>query len=251
MEEVDVLEIVTEWIKEAKRIIVLTGSEVSMESGLPDFSDSRLNPHIRDFRENREVRAQYWSKIRNIYPTLAKARPNPAHEALAELEILGNLDCLLTLTTDGLHHRAGSSVVIELLSTVLWVTCTSCGKDYTLDQILNELDQGKDIPECNQCGNDILKPSISFPGQPLPHWEVREAWVRLRDCDLLLIVGASVDQPPVSSFPLQASQSGAKIVIITERQIQEDEYADAVLYGKASQVLPSLVKRLKEGMANA
>jgi len=246
--EADVIEIVTEWIRESQKLIVLTGSEISMESGLPDFSDSRLNPHIRDFREDREVRAQYWRKIKEIYPTLAKAEPNPAHEALAELEILGNLDCLFTQTTDGLHHRAGNSLVIELLSTMQWVTCTSCGKDYTLEQILNDLDLGKEIPECDQCGKDILKPSISFPGQPLPHWEIREAWMRLYNCDLLLIVGASLDQPPISSFPVQASQSGAKIVIIGEGQSKEDEYADAVIYGKPSQVLPLLIKKLKEGI---
>jgi len=248
---VDVIENVTNWIKDSKKIIVLTGAELSIESGLPDFSDSRLNPHIREFRESREVRAQYWKKIREIYPSLSKAEPNPAHEALVELEMFGNLDCIFTQTTDGLHHKAGSSVVIELNSTVLWVTCTSCGKDYPLEWVQDVLDQGKDIPECEQCGKDILKPPISFPGQPLPHWEIREAWMRLRNCDLLLIVGASLDVSPISSFPILASEGGARVVIISERQSPEDDYADAVIYGKPSRVLPFIVNKLKKGIALA
>lgn len=249
MEKDAVLETVAGWIKESKKIIVLTGPELSMESGLPDFSDPRLNPHIKEFRENRSVRAEYWTKIREIYPTLSKAEPNPGHEALAQLEMFGNLDCVFTQTTDGLHHKAGSSAVVELHSTMLWITCTTCGKDYTLEWVQNILDKGKDVPECEQCGNDVLKPPISFPGQPLPHWEIREAWMRLRNCDLLLVVGASLDASPISSFPTVASQGGAKVVIISERQSPEDDYADAVIYGKPSQVLPFLVDKLKKGIA--
>jgi NAD-dependent deacetylase len=249
--EKDVLKTVVDWIKESRQIIVLTGPELSAESGVPDFSDPRINPNIREFRANREVRAQYWSKIKEIYPVLVKAEPSPAHLALAELEMLGKLDCLLTQTTDGLHHRAGSTSVIELHSTMLWITCTSCGKDYTTDKILSMLERGKEIPECEVCGKDILKPPISFPGQPLPHWEVREAWIRLRNCDLLLIVGASLDAQPISSFPTLAKETGTKVVIISEREGPSDDYVDAVIYGKPSQVLPHILKKIKEGITLA
>ncbi|MER3446342.1 MAG: hypothetical protein C4291_05595 [Candidatus Dadabacteria bacterium] len=244
----DVIETVIDWIKESKRIIVLTGSELSIESGVPDFSDPKINPNINDFRANRNVRAQYWRKIKELYPMLAEAGPNPAHEALAELEMVGNLDSIFTQTTDGLHQRAGSSSVMELNSTILWVTCTSCGKDYRIDEILSSIEKGKEVPECEVCGKDILKPPISFPGQPPSHWEVREAWMRLRNCDLFLVVGSSLDTQPVSSFPTLAKESGAKVVIISEREGTADDYADAVIYGKPSQVLPYLVKKVKEGI---
>jgi NAD-dependent protein deacetylase/lipoamidase len=244
----DVMETVCDWIKESKKIIVLTGSELSAESGVPDFSDPKINPDINDFRANRDVRAQYWGKIKELYPVLAEAKPNPAHEALAELEMIGNLDSIFTQTTDGLHQRAGSSSVMELNSTILWVTCTSCGKDYRTDEILSSLEKGKEVPECNVCGKDILKPPISFPGQPPPHWEVREAWMRLRNCDLFLVVGSSLDAQPVSSFPTLAKENGAKVVIISEREGTADDYADAVIYGKPSQVLPHIIKKVKEGI---
>jgi len=244
----DVLETLIDWIKEANKIVVLTGAELSAESGVPDFSDAKFNPHINDFRSSKDVRAQYWKKIKEIYPSLANAQPNPAHEALVELEMIGKLDCLFTQTTDGLHHRAGQSTVIELYSTMVWVTCTNCGKDYPIDRILGVLEKGKDVPECEECGGDILKPPISFPGQPHPHWEVREAWVMLHNCDLFLIVGASLDTQPVSSLPTLAKERGAKVVIISERESQADDYVDAVIYGKPSQVLPYLLKRVKEGI---
>jgi NAD-dependent deacetylase len=244
----DILNTVVDWMKEAKKIVAITGAELSAESGVPDFSDPKINPPIDDFRASREVRANYWKKIKEIYPALVKAQPNAAHEALIELEMIGKLDGLFTQATDGLHHRAGHTSVIELNSTILWVTCTSCGKDYTIDAILSFLEKGVEVPVCEGCGKDVLKPAISFPGQPPPHWEVREAWVMLHDCDLLLIVGASLDTQPVSSLPTLAKERGARLVIISERESQADDYADAVIYGKPSHVLPFLLKKIREGI---
>lgn len=239
---------VAEWIKEARKIVVLTGAELSAESGLPDFSDPKLNPHIRDFRESKNVKADYWRKMREVYPALANAEPGRSHKALAELEMLGNLDCIFTQATDGLHHRAGSSTVIELNSSVLWVTCTSCGKDYSLDEVISDLEKGEVIPFCRECGSDQLKPPISFPGQPPPHWEAREAWIRLHNADLFLIVGASLDNEPIASFPFLAKERDARVVIISERESPADDYVDAVIYGKPGQVLAYILKKLKESI---
>ncbi len=246
--EVDVVDIVVEWIQNAQKMVVLTGPELSAESGLPDFSDPRLNPHIRDFREDRNIKAAYWSKIRDTYPVLAQAEPSLAHQALVELELLGNLDCIFTQTTDGLHHKAGSTNVIELHSSLQWVTCTNCGKDYSMNEILDLLDSGIEVPECRECGGDQLKPPISFPGQPLPHWEVREAWIRLHHSDLFLVVGATLDAEPVASFPFLAKENECKVVIISEKPSDADDYVDAVIYGKPSLVLPHIAKKVKEGI---
>jgi NAD-dependent deacetylase len=244
----DVAGTVAEWIREARKIVVLTGCDLSAESGLPDFSDPRLNPHIRDFRESREVRAEYWKKIMDIYPTLISAEPGPGHQALAELEILGNLDCIFTQSADGLHHRAGSATVIELNSSILWVTCPSCGKDYSLDEIAGMLDKGAQVPACRECGSDQLKPAISFPGQPPPHWEAREAWMRLHSADLFLVAGASLDKEPVASYPYLAKENNAKVVIINEKEGPADDHVDAVIYGKPGQVLGYILKKVKESI---
>ena len=246
--EMDVAETVAQWIQQSNKIVVLTGEELSSESGLPDFSAPGLNPHIRDFRENKDVRANYWKKIKEVYPSVINAEPSPSYQALAELEMIGSLDCIFTQTTDGLHHKAGSSSVIELNSSILWVTCTSCGKDYSVNDILSMIEKGDEVPKCIECGSDQLKPPISFPGQPPPHWEAREAWIRLHNADLFIIVGASLEHEPVASFPFLAKERGAKVVIISEKQSPADDHVDAVIYGKPSQVLPCIVDKIKEGI---
>ena len=68
--EQDVVSLVVDWLNESSKIIILTGSELSIESGIPDFSDSKFNPNIREFRENPAVREAYWQKIGKVYPLL-------------------------------------------------------------------------------------------------------------------------------------------------------------------------------------
>lgn len=246
--EVDAAGAVADWLQESKKIVVLTGQEISQEAGLPDFSDPRLNPHIRDFREESEVRKAYWEKLREVYPLLANIEPGPSHKALAELEMLVSLDCIFTQTTDGLHLRAGSTTVIELNSSMLWVTCTSCGKDYPMNEVLGMVEKGAEIPLCSECGSDQMKPPISFPGQPLPHWEAREAWIRLHNADMFLTVGASLEHEPIASYPILAKENGSRVAIISEKQSPADDYVDAVIYGRPGQVLGYILSKLKQGI---
>jgi NAD-dependent SIR2 family protein deacetylase len=92
----------------------------------------------------------------------------------------------------------------------------------------------------------MMKPPISFPDQPLPHWEIRESWMMLQHCDLLVIVGASLENEPIASFPFQVMNREDKVVIISEGESPADEYVNAVLYGKANQVMPYISEQLKK-----
>ena len=246
--EVDAATAVADWLQEAQKIVVLTGAEISQEAGMPDFSDPRLNPHIRDFREDSNVRIEYWKKLSEVFPLAASIEPGPTHRALSELEMLVNLDCIFTQTTDGLHLRAGSKTVIELNSSMQWVTCTSCGKDYSMNEILSTIEKGTKMPLCKECGSDQIKPPISFPGQPLPHWEAREAWIRLHNADMFLIAGASLEHEPIASYPFLAKENKAKVVIISEKQGPADDYVDAVIYGAPGVVLKHILGKMKEGI---
>ena len=122
----------------------------------------------------------------------------------------------------------------------------SCGKDYPTAEILTMIEQGAEIPICSECGGDQLKPPISFPGQPPPHWEIREAWIRLHNSDLFIIAGACLDNEPIASYPFLAKENNAKVVIISEQQSPTDDYVDAVIYGKPGQVLTYILNKIKE-----
>ncbi len=249
--EQDVVSVVIQWLKESSHIIILTGAELSMDSGIPDFADSKFNPNIREFRQKPEVREQYWQKIAKYYQVLAQAVPGDGHKAIRELEVLCNVDYLFTQCADGLHQKAGSGSVVELLGTMKWISCPNCGQDHKLEQVMGQLEDGKKIPVCDQCSSDLIKPPISFPGQPLPHWELREAWMKLHNSDLFLITGVSLDDSPLASLQTIAAESGSKIVIINERESEADNYADAVIYGNPNIVISHIANQIKQEISSS
>src|SRR5215208_1288334 len=111
-----------ELIAASEQIVAFTGAGVSTESGIPDFRSpggvwDRYGPiNYRDFLRDPESRRETWRRGLHTYPVVAAARPNPAHQALAELERLGKLRAVVTQNIDGLHQAAGHDPerVVEL-----------------------------------------------------------------------------------------------------------------------------------------
>src|SRR4030066_387548 len=107
------IETVAEWINTSKRIVVFTGAGVSTESGIPDFRSpggvwDRNDPDdftYPNFLATEESRKKYWNFSSEFYGPIKAAQPNPAHLAVAQLERLGKLDCVITQNVDGLHQR--------------------------------------------------------------------------------------------------------------------------------------------------
>lgn len=245
-QEQDALSAIVNWVNSSSNIVFLTGPELSFDSGIPDVTDSNFNPDIRQFKNKTEVREEYWSKLKDHYSKISTASPTTAHEAIYEISLLSNVSCIITQNGDGLHQKSGNENVIEIYATIHWATCPDCGKDQPMTEALSQLEKGKKIPTCTVCNSDLIKPPISFPGQAFPHWEVREAWIKLQNCDLLIVVGANLETEPVASFPFQIMNKGNKVVIISEVETPADEYVNVVLYGKPSQIMPYISQELKK-----
>ena len=73
----------------------------------------------------------------------ARAKPSPAHRALARLERGGRLDGVVTQNVDGLHREAGSSRVVEIHGSFLRRVCLGCERraDVSREEFLDGLDR--------------------------------------------------------------------------------------------------------------
>jgi NAD-dependent SIR2 family protein deacetylase len=90
------VERLAELIRGSRCTVVLSGAGVSVPSGIPDFRTpetglwANVDPmevaHIDVFERDP---ARFWSYYRPRFQSLGDKRPNPAHEALAELERRG------------------------------------------------------------------------------------------------------------------------------------------------------------------
>lgn len=241
-------------IHEANRIVAFTGAGVSTESGIPDFRSpggiwDKYDPDVityQNFMGSDENRKVYWQFNGELYAGLKQAKPNPTHHAIAELERMGKLDCVITQNIDNLHQEAGNSPekVIELHGNAFKVRCLQCGIKYSRDEIQVRLEKGEKIPKCNECGGS-LKPRTILFGEAMPESETREAFNRARNCDLLIILGSSLVVYPAAYVPMEAINAGAKLAIINLSNTPYDSYAEIVIHGRCGEVMSEVIKKLK------
>ena len=246
---------VAQMIAEARRVVVFTGAGVSTESGIPDFRSpggiwTKFDPDeftLDLFLKSPKARRKHWDLL--LQGGLFKdVQPNKAHLAIAEMEKLGKLDCVITQNIDNLHQKAGNdpAKVFELHGNMRWVRCLDCGARYPLEEILSEAVDPEKLPVCKRCGG-ILKPDVIFFGEALPEETLRQASLHANSCDLMMVVGSSLVVYPASYIPQYAKQAGAKFVIITLSSTPLDDMADIVIHhgaGEAMEIILSEVKRL-------
>lgn len=237
---------VARMIEAACKVVALTGAGISVESGIPDFRSpgglwTRYDPMIyATFESFLHDPSRFWQMASELNPLLENARPNPAHEALAELEQLGKCDAVITQNIDHLHQRAGSTDVLELHGTYRTGVCMQCGRKHCFEEIKESASSGE-VPVCGDCSG-VVKPDVVLFGEPLNAPVLQRATELASNCDLLLMIGSSLEVFPAASLPVYAHRSGAKVVFVNESSTAYDEIADMRIVGKAGEIMPRVVE---------
>jgi len=244
----------TEMILASRRLVVFTGAGISTESGIPDFRGpggiwTKFDPEdftIQKFLRSEETRRKQW-KILIEGGLFSNVRPNRAHLAIAELEEMDRLNCIITQNIDNLHQKAGNSPdrIFELHGNMQWVKCLDCDERYTVEHIREKLKSGVEVPECEMC-HGILKPDVVFFGEMLPPEVLDAATAYSMHCDLFLVVGSSLVVQPAALMPAYAKDAGAKLIIVNIGETPFDSRADLLIEGKAGDVMSKMVERVRE-----
>lgn len=232
----------------SRSAVALTGAGISVESGIPPFRGKgglweKMDPmevaHIDAFMDDPK---RVWEMlIKDMKSVLDKARPNPGHIGLFDLEALGRLQTVITQNVDGLHQMAGSSDVIEFHGNFAWQRCLDCGQRIRTDQV----DLAHIPPQCS-CGG-VLRPDCIFFGEMIPP----EALIRSQKisaaCDVMLVIGTSAMVQPSASMPFIAKDNGAAIIEINpEPTPLTGRISDLHLMGRAAGLMPQLVAAVRE-----
>jgi NAD-dependent deacetylase len=241
----------------SKKLVVFTGAGISTGPGVPDLRSkggirSKFNPDDLTYQKrirDPEVRKRGWQML-SIFRMVDAVEPDPAHYAIAELDKMGKLDCVITQNVDGLHQKAGvpEEKVIELHGTARWVKCLSCYRRYPIEEVARRLEAGGEEPVCDDCGGTLKSATISF-GEAMPVVETTEAERCSRNCDLMLVVGSSLAVYPAAYMPKYAVESGAKLVIINVGDTPMDQYATVRIGEKAGEVMSRIVEHVKNKIA--
>jgi len=244
---------VADLIINANRVVVFTGAGISTESGLPDFRSpggiwDKFDPDdftYEKFVSSPKARYKQWQMFKEG-GLITEVKPNPAHYAIAELNRLGKLDCVITQNVDNLHQKAGvpKDKVFELHGNMQWAVCLSCAKRYPMAQLKVRFEAGEEIPDCEVC-HGILKPDAVFFGEPLPIEVFEEAAHRSRNCDLFIVIGSTLIIYPAAEMPGYAVKRGAKLVIINLSSTPMDRQATVSIKAKAGETMTRILEQVK------
>ena len=219
----------SERFSRARRAVFFGGAGVSTASGIPDFrsADGLYHQHFayppeemlgHDFFVSHTAEFYEFYRERMICLT---ARPNRAHEKLAELERTGHLAAVVTQNIDGLHQRAGSRTVHELHGSVHRNVCERCGAVYDAAWVLAT----EGVPHCEACGG-LVKPDVVLYGEPLSERVLLASVRAIQEADLLVIGGTSLVVYPAAG--LVNYFGGDELVIVNRERTPADEAADLV-----------------------
>ena len=215
----DAVKILKDWITESNNIVFFGGAGVSTESGIPDFrsvgpgynQEYAYPPETILSHSFYEANPEEFFRFYRNKMLYLDARPNAAHQKLAEWEAAGKLQAVITQNIDGLHQRAGSRNVLELHGSVLRNYCTRCGAFHGVEAV----SETTGVPRC-RCGGAI-KPDVVLYEEGLDQDVLARAISAIRQAEVLIIGGTSLTVYPAAG--LVHYYRGRKLVVINKTEL--------------------------------
>ncbi|XP_076240733.1 NAD-dependent protein deacylase sirtuin-5, mitochondrial [Calliopsis andreniformis] len=227
-----------EVLSNAKNVLILTGSGISAESGIPTFrgaggfwrkyqAQNLATPEA--FAANPSLVWEFYEYRRRV---ANEAKPNKAHEAIATFQEhaskAGKTVTIITQNIDELHQRAGAKDVVELHGSLYKTRCTVChevainknipicpaleGKGSPDPNIMISNIPKEDLPSCQKenC-NGLLRPHIVWFGESLDEHVLKQAFDAVQNCDACLVIGTSSIVYPAAMFAPQVAERGIPV----------------------------------------
>ncbi|MDA8095953.1 MAG: NAD-dependent deacylase [Clostridia bacterium] len=230
-------------LRASDRTFALTGAGISTESGIPDFRSrgtglwEKADPaEVCSVDAFHRDPATFWRNNMQWWQAFFQAKPNAGHHALAALQKAGLLFGVITQNIDGLHLRAGSTVW-EVHGHLRTVRCEQCDQHHPFDIIEGWMDGGEEPPRCDCSG--LFRPDVVLFGDQMSP----DFWVAtqvLSGCQLLLVVGSSLQVYPVAGLP----QLARDLVIVNRDPTPYDNRARLVIRENIGTVFEQLLEEM-------
>lgn len=224
-----------------ERIVVLSGAGMSADSGIQTFRDKDGLWEGHDvmevaspqgFHNNPGLVLDFYNQRRR---RLHEVTPNAGHNALVSLEDRYEVQ-IITQNVDDLHERAGSSRVMHLHGELLKARSTGNPRHivhWTEDIVIGDL-----CPSGHQ-----MRPHIVWFGEEVPL--LPSAAEFTRRCDILLIIGTSLQVYPAASLAYFAPPHADVYLVDPNPGVSESAIANLeIIRENANEGVPTLVDHL-------
>lgn len=244
-----------EILADSKKLVISTGAGISKESGIPTFREAhdglwaQYDPTSlatpQAFQKNPKL---VWDWYQYRLELINKAKPNPGHHALVDLEKLLPQCIIITQNIDGFHDLVGSRDIIHLHGSIRRYKCfANCNGNPTIVDLSTVEWTPEDAPPlCPHCQQAYLRPDVVWFNEMLPSHAVSRAQQVSIEADVMLVIGTSGVVQPAASLPFIAASRGATVLEINPAESGISQVAKMRVSAGAGQVLPIIVDKLRQ-----
>ena len=208
-----------------KKIVVLTGAGISVESGLSTFRDAgglwdnypveRVATH-EAWEQDPNYVNDFYNMLRTKYRDV---KPCEAHRLLVELEKEYEV-FVVTQNVDNLHEQAGSKIVIHLHGEMMKM-CSSRDVDNPRFHVSLPHEgfgeTGLEVPHGEKAEDgSLLRPYIVFFGENVPN--MYDAAMVAQQADIMIVIGTSLNVYPAAGL-IQYAPKGTPIYLIDPKPV--------------------------------
>ena len=244
-------------LMKSKNIVAVTGSGISVASGLKTRQDLWQSQkwdrdecvNVVGRHKNEKV---IWDLIKSFLQDAdaltLQPKPNISHTILAQLEKIGFIKAIITQNVDGLHQDAGSKNVIEMHGSLMDKTKAQCTKT-SQGVVCNNTQSCKEhILQnniiCKQCGKYFI-PNVVLFGELVSKEKFNLANNYIANADTLLVIGTACDVAPTADLVIKYAKTGKPIIEIAESpSIITQRFKTNFIDGSSERVLPHLFKNI-------
>ena len=236
-----------------RKLIMLSGSGISADSGLDTFRSSGASSIWAQYDANKVCNYLCWEEnfalVHEFYSRrrvqLGSVSPNAAHILATSWQRRFGAT-LITQNVDDLFERAGARDVLHVHGFLTALRCLDCGAEW-------DFGYQKFSPEnhaCPQCGAfRAVKPNVVFFNESAPlYTEMFRRLEALTAADLLVVIGTSGTVLPVAEIARRSLATTILSNLDSDPSVA-DRHFTHVLHGRAAEIAPELdafVTRLME-----
>lgn len=236
-----------------RRVLVVTGSGISAESGIPTFRGQegywrKLDPtKLATESAFRADPALVWEWYRERRELIRRSQPNAAHAAVCELAAKTSDFLLLTQNVDDLHARAAwrgrrlaPEQIVQIHGNIFVTRCLRC--DFSRSETPAD---ATGVPTCPRCGSP-LRPGVVWFDEELDPAEITrvETFLARGPCDCVVVVGTTAVFDYIKNWSVSAKGAHGRLIEINPLESELSRHATEHLRQPATVALPQVVHQL-------
>ncbi|CAH0554013.1 unnamed protein product [Brassicogethes aeneus] len=234
-------EILAEWIKNAKHIVVHTGAGISTSAGIPDFRGPNGVWTLEKEGKKPEMNISF-----------DNAKPTQTHMALKYLLDKNIVQYIVSQNIDGLHLKSGvnRTQISELHGNMFTEQCNVCESQFVRHQATTSVGKKLLGGECRRalvrgrvCRGKLHDTILDWEHN-LPSNDLDMADYQSSLADLNICLGTTLQILPSGALPIKNKKYGGKVVIVNLQPTKFDKKADLIINSYVDKVMEVLMEKL-------